>query len=242
MMNHHSRKVSQCLFALVSILGLASPQIVSAAVTSFDDRPAFDGTLAGFGVTEDFFDDPIVAGDTIVFDSGVISVNSEPSLQASDNSVGSGVYQNTVALGGIAPDEITWTFPEPVSAFGFDIFGVVPNGLQVTIDDGMGLQSFILADIIDGAGDGFVGFFSDGSFSHVVFSTALVPTDGFALDNLAFASAPSEVPVPAALPLMIAGLTWLRYATKRQRGYISANSKSSKAAVIEGEDEFKRVF
>lgn len=188
-----------------------------AAVVTFDSRSEFEAALSGLAVTEDNFDNPIPAGDTIILDSGIISENSEPSLQASDNSVSAGGrYGNTVALGGIAPDEITWTFPVPVFALGFDVFGIVPNGLQISLNSGMGLQDFVLADITGGSGEGFVGILSDGPFSQIVFSTALVPTDSFAIDNLTFASAPSEVPLPAASLLMLAGLAGLWRAMKRR--------------------------
>lgn len=210
-------------FLIMAIVaaGLAPAQAAFAAVMTYDNRPDFEAAIAGLVVTEDSFDTPIAAGDIIVLDSGIISENSEPSLQATDNSVVAGRYANTVALGGIAPDEITWTFPAPVMAIGFDVFGIVSNGLQISFDNGTGLQDYVLADILGGSGEGFVGILSDAPFSQVVFSTALVPTDGFALDNLVFASAPSEVPLPAAFPFMIAGLAWLRCAVKKRRRHIS---------------------
>ncbi|MDJ0928638.1 MAG: PEP-CTERM sorting domain-containing protein [Gammaproteobacteria bacterium] len=182
---------------LIMLVGLGP---ANAVVTTFDDRAAFDAAVAGLIIVDDDFDTDIAQAQSIVFVSGVESINAAPPLSFfTDNSVTGGLYRNALERTNEPVNtSITWTFPVPVTGFGFDVFRADNTGLRVTIDDGSGSQTFLIYDVIMGTGNaanGFAGFVGMAPFSTVQFTSAPADFDSFEMDNLTFAS---PIPVPAA--------------------------------------------
>jgi hypothetical protein len=196
----------------------------SAGIMTFTDLTSFQAAvLSGSTTQTDTFSNDIPQSQTIVFDSGVSSTNLD-SIFFNDNSVSGGRYNNAIdttpAQGATL---ITLDFGGPISAFGFDFFGVQDSGnttnsttVQVSINDGMTVQDFVLFDLA-GVSSGFAGFVLDSPVSSASFS-AFAPAgagfDVFQLDNLVFADVPAgSVPVPATITLFglgLAGLGWSR--------------------------------
>ena len=210
--------------ALAAVILL--PSASSAAVITFDDRSAFESAVAGFALTEDSFDNEIPGAEQIVLDSGVVATNAPDSAEPNDNAVlviedfGS-FYRNSVNNNSeFLPDTITWDFPMPVIGFGFELAAAATNGVQLALDGGSGLETFIFSDI-NGDVDfgGFVGFVADTAFETIVFSNANpLSTDSFRIDDLVFAEAGPNVavPLPSTLPLTLFGIgALLLYRGKR---------------------------
>lgn len=188
--------------AALSAIGFAH-----AGVTTYDNLADFTAAIGAAPTTTDTFDNTIAPGPSITFDSGVVV---EYSGSSNQNGVVGGVYETF--SDGDNPTLETWTFPTPIIGFGMDVFGVNRgdfDGVQVTINDGSGDETFLLHDIIfpsggPSAGDGFVGFTTMSSITSIVFTAVggfgSNSGDVWRADNLIFAQgdvAP-EVPVPAA--------------------------------------------
>ena len=106
---------------LITLIGIST---ANAVVTSFADRAAFDAAVDGLIIVDDDFDTEIAQDQTIVFVSGVESTNAAPPLSFfTDNSVTGGLYRNALErTNDPVNTSITWTFPVPVTGFGFDVF------------------------------------------------------------------------------------------------------------------------
>ncbi|GMG81219.1 hypothetical protein LNKW23_04310 [Paralimibaculum aggregatum] len=186
-----------------------------ATVTYFNDEAAFDAATAGIGFIRDPFDTDIAEADSITLDSGVVSENTGTFRLSGYNQVASGRYRNYVhggAAGG-GTIAITWTFPAPVTALGLQYVDVNEDELAVTVDGTMRA----LRESADGdPRDGFFGFTTTVPVSSIVFTHEIVYfTDYFEFDDLAFGAASAEVPLPAGLPLLLAGLGALGLAARR---------------------------
>jgi hypothetical protein len=198
-----------------------------ATITTFSDRDAFESALGSATVTEDSFDNNIPNAQSITFDSGVVSQNTS-NLSSLENLVSEGRYRNGLSRSNpYASETNTWTFPSEIMGVGFDVNDAGPQGVQVTIDEGFGPQTFLLSTLIGGPNGwgpkGFVGFVSSNSFLKITFSAVSDGGDVYFFDNLVFASAEvSEVPLPAAFPLFVAGLacfgglSWKREKSERK--------------------------
>ena len=195
---------------LANFCGMVSAH---SAVTTFDDRTAFEAAVVGSMIVNDDFGNDIAQGQSITFDSGVVAENDVPPLNFfTDNSVTGGMYRNAMnRTNEPVTKSISWTFPIDVTGFGFDIFRADDTGIQVSIDDGTGVQTFLIYDLLNGTGtsaEGFVGFVGMGPFSEIEF-TSLSGFDGFEIDDLVFA----PIPLPAGFWLFgsaLGLLGWIR--------------------------------
>ncbi len=187
----------------------------SATVVTHTNQAAWNAAVGGATVVTDSFDNFIAQGQTITFDSGVMSTNSDP-VSFDDNSVNFGTYNNAVSsTGSGASMSITWDFPMPIFAVSFNVISANSLGLQMTIDDGSGPQTFVANSVI-GSSFGFLGFVGMGSFTQITFS-ANSGFDLFDLDNLAFAKTPMNAPEPGTLALIGFGLASLGVVRRRRK-------------------------
>ena len=217
----------QLSLASAVLLGaVPTPLASSAAVVTFDDRGAFEAAVSGLTLVEDGFDNPIPDGGQIVFDSGVISTRSGPAPAGFNNGViwpdstGSSLqYFAAVSEAGVAfPKFVTWSFPNPITGFGFDLSDVGVGELQIGFDGGTGPENFLVSDILDMLSEGFAGFVADTAFQTIIFSTADPEIgEGYLIDNLVFAGATAAVPVPTTLPLTLFGIGTLLFFARRRR-------------------------
>jgi hypothetical protein len=94
---------------------------------------------------------------------------------------------------------VTFTFADPIAAFGAYFSGGEVAGLKLTFDDGTART----VDVPALRGASFVGFTDFGKqISSVTFNPG---RDIMALDDVTFALAPAGVPEPSAWALLIAG-------------------------------------
>lgn len=212
--------------AIAFLSGILLPAASSAAIMTFDNRGTFEAAVTGLTVVEDGFDNRIPGDDLIVFDSGVVSTNSSPSLSNLNNGVvfldGTGPslrYTATVSeASGLIPEFVAWSFPNPITGFGFDLANAEVGGLQIGFDGGTGPENFLLSDIFDVLSEGFVGFVADTAFQTIIFSSADPELDeGYSIDNLVFTGAPAAVPVPTTLPLTLFGIGTLLFFARKRR-------------------------
>ncbi|MEM9838547.1 MAG: hypothetical protein AAF830_05265 [Pseudomonadota bacterium] len=178
-----------------------------AGVTTYDNLADFTAAIGGAPTTSETFDNDIPSGDPLTFDSGVAVTKGGTVF---GNRVTGGRYETFTD--GDNPTTEIWTFPIPIIGFGMDVFSVNSSsfdGVQVTINDGSGDQTFVLFDILfpgggPSNGDGFVGFTTMSAITSVVFTGvgdgAMNVGDIWSADNLVFAqgNVAPEVPVPAA--------------------------------------------
>lgn len=204
-------------FGVTTIAAATLLSVPAHAVSLFTDRTAWEAALGGAALTEDGFDTPIAQAASIAFDSGVISAGIGGAPGSHDNSVGGGVYLNRIdsedPFNGF--ESITWTFPSPVFAFGADWIEVAGGEvLTVTADfDGTGPETVNFGTELGNTG--FLGFVGLADFTAITFGTAFPDpefTEGFSVDNLAFASAGGDT---AGLPLLLSGLGALALLRRR---------------------------
>ncbi|MEM7808870.1 MAG: PEP-CTERM sorting domain-containing protein [Planctomycetota bacterium] len=159
-------------------------------------------------VTADFFQDFVgVPDEDFTFDLNAGSVDLNPTLPLTISVVGNSTFGGDVEIANEALElflipptfsgfpEITFTFDEPILAFGADFFDNVPPFSSEIIVDG---QTFALSP-------GFLGFVSDTPFTEITFVEN--GFDAFILDDIAITFVPE--PTSAAL-LGLAGLAGLR--------------------------------
>ncbi|WP_425411087.1 VPLPA-CTERM sorting domain-containing protein [Hyphococcus sp.] len=214
----------------ISIAVLAATALPAQAAVVYTDRSAFEAALSGSVVTDDF-DNDIATADSITFDSGVVATKSSSGVPPTLNRVSNGDYDGFVQRDDFR--NITFDFPQSVSAFGADFSEL--SSLFINGDfDGTGETQFSISDIV-GSDAGFFGIIGEADFSSVFFTTlaGTVLTPGaapfggetFSLDNLTLAGGVNaEVPVPAALPLLLTGLGALGFAGRRKKKAAAAKA------------------
>lgn len=189
------------------------------------------GALAALSVTSanaatfQFFTDRTsfndVVGDRISFD--LSSSSSLLSITGDDVVLSGGLLNDTVDQDD-APDTILG-FGIPLFGFGAD-FDLSPlgagSGISVTVSTGS--ESFLLAEEIPSTlAGGFWGFISDTLFDEISFSegsNASRPQETYTLTGPTGAlniATVAPVPLPAGLPLMLAGLGSFVFVRKRCR-------------------------
>lgn len=192
------------------------------ALTIYTDLASWQQALSSYILTTDTFDTTIPSAQSITFPSGIISANSGPITlpnQFNNNSVGiatAGLYANAVQAGvtATASNNITWTFPGQVVAFGADFLGASDNRLSLAGDfDGTGLQTLSVNALIGGQ-NGFLGVIGTVPFSNVIFGNPLTQVDSFSIDTAYSASVPA-VPGPVPVIGVWAAFGWSRRLRRR---------------------------
>jgi hypothetical protein len=197
---------------LGAVLGTALFVSAAEAAVTFTDRADFLDAVEHVALLMDDFDNDIASGQSITFDSGIVSENSldldDPFLDF--NFVDNGAFQNTV--GSTAGGTNVFNFSTPIYAFGAD-FSTETSGLTITLGGPDGETSFNLDDFLDESNffgrDGFFGVLTDQPITQIAFSTTDFFGTTFEIDNLVAA----EVPLPAAAPLFglaLAGASFWR--------------------------------
>lgn len=176
--------------ASAAILAVAASTASAANFTFFTDRTAFEAALQGIVVYD--------------FDSGAPA--SGVTITGDDVNFANGQLEDVIDQGN-NPDT-NFVFDNAVVAFGgdFDLAGPGGQGTNIAIQTAGGATSVVPVEIPSTTAGTFWGFISDMAFSSVLFSegsrTANVET--YHLDNLTTGASP--VPLPAGLPLLLAGL------------------------------------
>ncbi|MEM9639687.1 MAG: PEP-CTERM sorting domain-containing protein [Pseudomonadota bacterium] len=214
--------MSRFAFTLAAAAAFAG----SASAATFDvftDRTLFEAALSG-PITVETFDEitedisfaggsTTVGGLTIIADDdgffGNSIIDAPPVLSEID---GNGTTALNIFTSSVF--DAALEFASPVLAAGADFFNFNDGQLRTEIS----ILGETFTPDITGAGTlSFLGIISDTPFSRVDFNG--VNNDVFGIDNVTSAETvapPSVVPVPATLPLLLAGIAGLAFWRRRR--------------------------
>jgi len=209
---------SKTLLSVVLLCAAAGLMSEAAAFAVYTSRAAWEAA-AGGALTTDPFDNPVANAASITFDTGVVSVHQDFdsfSIPGDANAIfAAGQYQGRASRD---VQEITWTFPSPIFAFGADWTSPVSLGLLTVRGnfDGTGTDTIELLDYIALDTDGFLGIVGTSPFVSIVFGTERTPqNEAFGVDNLSFTA--QVVSAPATMVLLAGGLAALGLRRRRPR-------------------------
>ena len=200
------------LMATSGVVALVLASGIASATTVFTDRTLFEAAVGP--LTTETFDNSIGTASTIVFDGGITSTKSSDGIPPTLNRVELGVFSGFVARDDFR--NISFTFLNPIFAFGADFRDVESLFVSGLFDNTN--EKLSISDTFAGS-SGFFGLSSTSSFTQILFTTnagvVLFPGgsplggDSFDVDNLSVSSsaAISPVPIPAAFPLLAAGIS-----------------------------------
>ena len=198
-----------------------------AAATVFNDKAAWEAAMGAAPLTQEDFLIPDGGNGgqlTIVTDTGIVSTAQGIATPSGTlvNNTGGGSYNGLVGDDIFSEfgffdfaSKIVWDLPSAVSGFGFfvdDTQGGVP---LLGISFGLG-NTLGLAGILSESGTGgptFFGYIGDSPFDQIGFQGGGVPT-AFQISDMQYGllpehQPPAVVPLPAGLPLLVAGLACL---------------------------------
>ncbi|MGG7566067.1 VPLPA-CTERM sorting domain-containing protein [Rhodovulum sp. DZ06] len=210
------------ILAAAALAALTATPALSASFTTFTDRAAFEAAV-GAGLTVETFDSVLVdtsfggGGSATVgavtmsatLDIGGYNMIDAPSVTAEVNVNGT----TALNVGTLGSDTATMSFASSIFAFGADFFNFNDGVQRTRIEVG---ADVLLPPVTPSYTPTFFGFISDAAFSSLQF-TAL-QSDAYGIDNVSFATATSDVPVPAAAPMLLAGIAGLGLLRRRARG------------------------
>lgn len=205
-------------------LALATCATAANAVV-FTDRALFDAAAPGATV-EDFEGvtpfGPLGSGGLASVDFGAFQVATSPDAVKVVNVPAFGAFNTTLGGGnylyldtdlGFVGTITTITLDDPTTAFGFSYTDL--NEPNATPEITIGGQTFSLA--LNGVGQElFFGFTSLTAFTTIVINSGI--DSGYGVDDIAFAGGGQVVPLPATLPLALAGVAVFGFAARRRRG------------------------
>lgn len=210
------------LLATSGVVALVLTSGTASAITVFSDRTLFEAAVGP--LTTETFDNTIGTAPTIMFDGGITSTKSSDGIPPTLNRVEFGVFSGFVARDDFR--NISFTFPDPIFAFGADFKDVESLFVSGLFDNSN--ETLSISDTIAGSA-GFFGLSSSNAFTQILFTTnagvVLFPGgsplggDSFDVDNLSVSTsaAVSPVPLPAALPLLAAGIGAMGFMGWRKR-------------------------
>lgn len=213
-------KLKLALGALAA--GLMAMAPANAAVTVYDNSGDFLANAGGILATEDFNSygaDVSFSGTTIDIGDFTVTHNGSTStpynvIDAHPLGIGDFDIDGTSLLnGGVVDGEtIVLTFDAPIYAFAAD-FSALNDGVQRSFFQVAGEDIYL--PVLGGVEQQFVGFISDIAFTTITL-VSLAASEGYGMDNLMYGGA-SEVPIPAALPLLLSGLGAMGFASRRKK-------------------------
>jgi len=178
--------------AAAALISTAAGAASAATFTTYTDRAAYESALTGPISTYDFDTGAPASGVTVTGD---------------DVNFSGGVLNDVVNQGASA--DTLFSFDAPILGFGgdWDLAGPggVGTGIAITT---MGGGSFVVTEEIPSTlVNDFWGFISDMEFSSLSFveGTQANGVETYTLDNLTTGGV-APVPLPAGLPLLLAGL------------------------------------
>lgn len=183
--------------AIGAAIFAASSTASAATITMFTNQAAWAAAAVGTVATENFDDATLVSGLNIDSTTGAMFISG-------------GVLNERVLPG----SRLSFSFDDGATGFGanFDLTpGGAGMGLLVTLAGGV-VEKFVLPTEVANSYSGqFFGFISNEVFASVKLDagTQVGAAETFNMDNLVFASgvtAAPEVPEPATIALMLAGL------------------------------------
>lgn len=172
-----------------------------AVVFDTDNPTGNDGDLGAP------FDNPFT-GETETFEPGNVLIISEDA-----RGVTCGALTCTPADDEAGGGTITFTFNQEVTFLGVDVFDVSDGGATFSIDF-YGVGGLLMTEVFSsGIGDNeFDSYLTQlAGVIEIVFNFG----GSGAIDNILFET--SEVPIPAALPLLLSGLAGLSFASRRRK-------------------------
>jgi hypothetical protein len=191
--------------AAVAVLVLA-PYGVSAALEVFTDKNAFLSVAGPTAYTEDFSTatpGTVKSGETPMF--GTLLFSYEGSPDGGDGDAFDGqhwiqdpgdVNRSREFMGEVNADDTpsgihTFSFPDPVFAFGGSFSGAITGAKLTAIAAG---ETVRLSDYLSGRGTGFFGFTSPAEFGSVSFGAEQsTGSEVFRLDDVVYATRIEEI-------------------------------------------------
>lgn len=225
--------VGKALTVCGLVMALSSAAQATTVVSV--DRASFAAAVDGGTISGEDFEN-IAVGTTLTGLDGVSYSASGGDVVVTDafltttfpNGIGS---TGSIAAGALEPfflesETATFTFDTAITAFAIDVntFADTEGAYIATTNAGDVISSLfeVFPDSVTGQ---FIGFVADTSFTSV--TIAAITGFSYTLDSLVFGDAAAvvntgdvfgtEVPLPAALPLMIAGLGGLSVISRRRR-------------------------
>lgn len=218
-------------FAATTVLALALPLGAQAASVQYFDQSAFNDALAsaglasqptvteGFDVADVLLDGPLTG---TTFGSGLSVTAINPSA---DNNVTDGALRisldssNATRPADPFTSAVQFAFPTPTRFvslfFGEDNVGGIGNDSGTTLNNG---DEFSFTNVDPGY-IGFYGIIADTAFSSLTFTSnndGTFTDDDIRIDDVTFADV-APIPLPAGLPLLLAGLGAFGIARSRRK-------------------------
>ena len=201
-------------------------QADAASVTAYSDKTSFDAA-AGTTVLEEFSAGRCCSSYTEINDTTVSGIKDGVTYSLVTPFTGqyplifnggggfSGQWLHSYTYGGNSALKVA--FDNPVSAFAFDTNSFMGTGFTATINFLNGGTSIQTESGISGSAMQFFGFTSDMAIASVEIQGTGATSFNFALDNFQFGGAVPAVPLPAALPMLLAALGGFGFMARRRK-------------------------
>lgn len=200
---------NRSLLTTSCLVGLMASMSPAAAVTFFTDEASFTAEASGLS-TEGFETATSIDATTVGFSGGTFSCDGDAFCPGFFGTSTFTAQSGATSVFSASPDSVTFTFDTVLSAFGIFLGGagdVAPITLSLSTSNGDSADVLTDYSNANDSFDGntvFAGVFDLAGFTSVTF-TPSNENDGIFYDTLLTAPA-ATVPLPAGLPLLLAGL------------------------------------